>query len=140
MTFLSSLKADREHLVVAIQAGRYAFAGFVITLLVAGSYWAIAEFLRVDPMLSLCIVFAVFTVVSYFTHGTFSFRGHGTRDRQHVRLIRFTIVNLLGFGSNQFFVWLLVKKLHGPNWWPVIPIIFITPLLTFALHRKWVFG
>ncbi|QIL01646.1 GtrA family protein [Sphingomonas sinipercae] len=122
------------------QAYRYAFAGGVITLLVAGSYWAISEFLHVDPMLSLAVVFLFFTAVSYVTHGAFSFRGHGSRDRQHVRAARFLAVNLLGFAANQFFVWLLVKQLGGPTWWPVIPIIFVTPVLTFALHRRWVFG
>ena len=133
------LPVEHQHRLVAMQAARYALAGIVITLLVAASYWAIAEYLDVDPMLSLTIVFVFFTVVSYFAHGEFSFRGHGDRDRQHVRLFRFLLVNLLGFASNQFFVWLLVKKLGGPNWWPVIPIIFVTPVLTFALHRRWVY-
>lgn len=136
----SILRPLSDRWTVAVQAGRYAFAGAVITLLVAASYWAIAELLGVDPMVSLTIVFIVFTIVSYVTHGSFSFRGHGSRDQQHVRLLRFTVVNLLGFATNQFFVWLLVKKLGGPTWWPVIPIIFVTPVLTFALHRKWVFG
>ena len=137
--FSSLLQLDSEHREVATQAFRYALAGMIITLLVAASYWGIAEFLDVDPMLSLTIVFVFFTVVSYFAHGEYSFRGHGERDRQHVRLMRFLVVNLLGFASNQFFVWLLVKKLGGPNWWPVIPIIFVTPVLTFALHRRWVY-
>jgi len=131
---------DGERRTLLLQAVRYGFAGGVITLLVALSYWLIAEFLHVDPMVSLTLVFLFFTVVSYFTHGNFSFRGHGARDRQHVRLLRFLGVNLLGFATNQFFVWLLVKKLGGPNWWPVLPIIFFTPLLTFALHRRWVFS
>jgi putative flippase GtrA len=139
MSFLTFLPFDAERRVVAVQVARYALAGMVITLLVAGSYWAIAEFLDVDPMVSLTIVFVFFTGVGYFTHGEFSFRGHGERDRHHVRLFRFLVVNLIGFASNQFFVWLLVKKLGGPNWWPVIPIIFITPILTFALHRRWVY-
>jgi len=135
---LSTISSERR--AVFTQAARYAFAGMAITLLVAGSYWAIAEFLRVDPMVSLLAVFIVFTFVSYFTHGTFSFRGHGDRDRQHVRLGRFLVVNIIGLATNQFFVWLLVKHWHGPNWWPVIPIIFVTPVLTFVLHRRWVFG
>jgi len=139
MTLLSSLKLDRAHIRVAMQAARYAIAGFVITLLVAFTYWAIAEFMSVDPMVSLTIVFIVFTVISYFTHGSFSFRGYGERDRHHIRLLRFTMVNLIGFAVNQFFVWFLVKKLHGPTWWPVIPIICVTPLLTFSLHRRWVY-
>ena len=50
------------------------------------------------------------------------------------------ITNTAGFLSNQFFVWLLVKQMGGPTWWPVIPIIFVTPLLTFTLNRRWVFG
>ena len=137
---LSTLPLAPEHRRVVVQAARYGFAGMVITLLVAASYWAIAEFLNVDPMVSLTIVFLFFTIVSYFAHGAFSFRGHGERDRQHIRLLRFLIVNLIGFGTNQFFVWLLVKHLDGPTWWPVIPIIFVTPLLTFALHRRWVFA
>ena len=135
---LSIISPERRAIVT--QAARYAFAGMVITLLVAGSYWAIAEFLHVDPMLSLLVVFIAFTFVSYFTHGSFSFRGHGERDRQHVRLVRFLVVNLIGLATNQLFVWLLVKHMHGPNWWPVIPIIFVTPALTFVLHRRWVFG
>lgn len=134
------LPLDRERRIIALQAMRYGLAGMIITLLVAASYWAIAEFLGVDPMVSLTIVFIFFTFVSYFAHGAFSFRGHGARDRQHIRLTRFLIVNLIGFATNQLFVWLLVKHLGGPNWWPVIPIIFVTPVLTFLLHRRWVFG
>lgn len=139
MIFPTLLPLDPKRRAVVSQAARYALAGMAITLAVAASYWAIAEFLAVDPMLSLTIVFLFFTVVSYFTHGAFSFRGHGARDRHHVRLARFLLVNLAGFATNQFFVWLLVKRLSGPNWWPVIPIIFVTPILTFALHRRWVY-
>lgn len=140
MTFPAFLRPGDERWDIAVQAARYGFAGMVITLMVAASYWAIAEFLSVDPMVSLTIVFIVFTFISYITHGAFSFRGHGSRDQQHLRLLRFSIVNILGFATNQFFVWLLVKRLDGPTWWPVIPIIFFTPVITFALHRKWVFG
>lgn len=131
---------DPERRTIAVQAIRYAVAGAIITLLVAASYWAVAEFLHVDPMVSLTLVFLFFTGVSYVTHGAFSFRGHGSRDRSHVRATRFLIINLLGFATNQLFVWLLVKQIGGPTWWPVIPIIFITPLLTFTLHRRWVFA
>ena len=131
---------DPERRAVAVQAARYAFAGAVITVLVAASYWAVAEFLHVDPMLSLALVFLFFTGVSYVTHGAYSFRGHGARDRTHVRATRFLIINVAGFLTNQLFVWLLVKELGGPTWWPVIPIVFVTPLLTFTLHRRWVFA
>jgi putative flippase GtrA len=122
------------------QMARYAIAGGTITVLVAASYWALAEFGGVDPMVSLAVVFVFFSMVSYVVHGLFSFRGHGARDRHHVRGARFMIVNIIGFLVNQFFVWLLVKQMGGPTWWPTVPIIFVTPLLTFALHRRYVYS
>ena len=131
---------DRERRTVALQAARYAFAGLVITILFSASYWAVADLGGLDPMLSLTLVFLVFTAVSYVTHGAFSFRGHGGRDRQHVRATRFLVVNVIGFLLNQLFVWLLVKQLGGPTWWPIVPFILVTPWVTFALHRRWVFG
>lgn len=123
-----------------LQIARYGFAGLVITILFSISYWLVTEVGGVDPMVSLTIVFLVFTAISYVTHGVFSFRGHGGRDRHHVRASRFLVVNVIGFLLNQFFVWFLVKFLGGATWWPIVPFILVTPWVTFALHRKWVFG
>ena len=134
------LPLNEDHSAVFVQAVRYAFLGLVITILFSASYWAVTEVAGVDPALSLTLVFLAFTAVSYAAHGAFSFHGHGQRDRQGVRASRFLVVNLIGFALNQLFVWLLVKQLHGPSWWPILPFIFITPWMTFFLHRKWVFG
>ncbi len=131
---------DPERRTMLFQLIRYALAGFAITLAVAGSYWAITDLLHVDPMVSFTIVFLVFSGVSYFTHGEYSFRGHGTRDRHHIRMGRFFAINVLGFLVNQGFIWLLVKQWNGPTWWPTIPMVFVTPLLTFALHRRFVYA
>ena len=122
------------------QIVRFGLSGGLLTLLVAGGYWVIATFLHVDPNLSLLIVFLIASGIGYLLHSRFSFRGHGSRDNAHVRTGRFLVTNSLGFISNQLFVWLLVKQMGGPTWWPVIPIVLVTPVLTFTLNRKWVFG
>lgn len=122
------------------QLVRFGLTGGLLTVLVAGGYWAIATFAGVDPMISLTIVFLLATGLGYLLHSRFSFRGHGARDRAGVRTLRFLTVNCSGFAVNQLFVWLLVKQMGGPTWWPVIPILFVTPLLTFSLNRQWVFG
>ena len=122
------------------QLVRFGLTGGLLTLLVAGGYWLVATFLGVEPMLSLTLNFIFFTGLGYVLHSRFSFRGHGSRDNAPVRTARFFTVNVLGFLCNQFFVWLLVKQLDGPTWWPVLPIVFVTPLLTFALNRRWVFA
>lgn len=119
---------------------RFGFVGLVLTALVAASYWVIAALFHVDPNVSMTLVYVVFTGVGFVMHSRVSFKGHGARDRVHVRTTRFFITNGLGFLSNQAFVWLLVKQLGGPEWWPVIPIIFVTPIITFTLNRRWVFG
>jgi putative flippase GtrA len=121
------------------QMVRFGLTGGLLTLLVAGGYWVVATFFGVEPMLSMTLNYLVFTALGYVLHSNFSFRGHGARDKQAVRTMRFFTVNTTGFLVNQFFVWLLVKQLHGPTWWPVIPIICVTPLLTFSLNRRWVF-
>jgi len=135
---LQSLGHERR--TVLLHLVRYALAGFAITLAAAGSYWAITDLLHVDPMVSYAIVFIVFSGISYITHGEYSFKGHGTRDRHHIRMGRFFAINVLGFLVNQGFIWLLVKQLDGPTWWPTIPMVFITPILTFALHRRFVYA
>ena len=129
-----------ERRAVLLQLVRYGLAGLAITLAAAGSYWAITDLLHIDPMASDGIVFLVFSGISYVTHGEFSFRGHGGRDRHHIRMGRFFAINVLGFLVNQAFIWLLVKQLGGPTWWPTIPMVFLTPLLTFALHRRFVYA
>jgi putative flippase GtrA len=132
--------ADPDRRKLFLQAARYAVAGLVITIAFSASYWAVTEWLHLDPMLSLLLVFLVFSAISFVTHGRFSFDGHGERDRPHVRLARFVAVNVLGLLVNQFWVWLLVKQWHGATWWPTIPFIFVTPWLTFSLNRRWVYA
>ena len=137
---LSSVLRQPEQRAVLLQAARYAAAGVVITITFSAAYWAVAEYFRMDPNLALALVFVVFSGISFLTHGYFSFAGHGERDRPHVRMTRFFVVNVLGFLANQFFVWLLVKQLGGPTWWPIVPFILVTPWLTFVLHRRWVYA
>ncbi len=135
---LTTLPEDLRNIV--LQMSRYAIAGLVITLALSASYWALTDLAGIDPMWSFTAAFLVFWLVSYVTHGAFSFKGHGARDRQHVRATRYLAVTLLGFCLNQFFVWSLVKQMHGATWWPIIPMIFVTPLALFAMMRKYVYA
>jgi putative flippase GtrA len=122
------------------QLVRFALTGGLLTVLVAAGYWVVAELFGVEPLLSMTINYIVFTGLGYLLHSRWSFKGHGSRDKAGARTVRFFTVNTLGFATNQFFVWLLVKQMDGPTWWPVIPVLFVTPFLTFALNRKWVFN
>lgn len=125
---------------MAGQVLRYAFAGLSITVAFAFSYWALSEWVGIAPMVSLTIAFIVFTAISYVTHSRFTFRGHGSRDRPALRTTRFLIANVIGYCVNQLWVWWLVEHLGGATWWPTVPMILVTPWLTFVLQRKWVYA
>jgi putative flippase GtrA len=119
---------------------RFGVSGVLLTIFVAGLYWVLATPFAIDAMVSLTIAYAIGTAAGFVVHSEYSFKGHGSRDRPAVRTARFFMVNGLGFLLNQFFVWLLVKHLDGPTWWPIVPMLFVTPLVTFGLNRRWVFA
>lgn len=131
---------DETRLALIGQVARFGVTGLFLTVLVAGGYWLVERIFGIDPNLSLALVFIAVTGLGYILHSRFSFKGHGDRDQAPLRTARFFVTNVSGFLANQFFVWLLVKQMDGPTWWPVIPIVLVTPILTFTLNRRWVFG
>ena len=127
---------------------RFGITGVGVTLVFSAVYGPIAAngnrlfFLGRGaewPTIAGVIAFVVATVVGRVAHSQISFRGHGTRSRRTAH--RFLVVQLLGFALNQAFIWLLTGPLvHGPWWWPLVPAVFVTPLVTFGLQRNWVFA
>ncbi|MBM6576808.1 GtrA family protein [Microvirga sp. SRT01] len=120
------------------QLVRFGVTGVAVTLFYAAVYWPLATYVM-NPNLAVLVAFVLATAVGRFAHGAVSFRGHGTRDRGTA--VRFTIVQALGFLLNQGFTWALVTGpfVHGPTWWPLVPAVFVVPLVTFGLQRNWVF-
>jgi len=132
--------ADPQARVAFAQLVRYGLIGAAITALGQAVYYVLAETRTTSPLAAIAIAWIVGVIVGYFAHGWISFRGHGERD-DHGRMgIRFVAVNLIGYAINSFWVWLLVERLGGPTWWPILPNIALTPLMTFWLHRRWTFG
>jgi len=117
---------------------RFGFTGVAVTLFYSAVYWPLATFVM-NPNLAVVIAFVLATIVGRFAHGAVSFRGHGTRDKRTAH--RFLIVQFLGLMLNQGFTWLLVTGpfFHGATWWPLVPAVFVVPLVTFGLQRNWVF-
>lgn len=125
---------------VIVQYLRFGLVGLFVTALGVGAYWVPATFFGVAPLLANLLGYAVAVAFGYVLHSRISFRGHGRRDRQGVRTARFFVVSLVSLVLNSLFVWVLTGPLDGPTWWPVIPMLFVTPLVTFSLNRQWVFG
>lgn len=122
------------------QLVRYGLTGGFVTALGAALYWVTATFFGVPPLIANVLAYLLCVAIGYVLHSRWSFRGHGSRDNPARRTSRFFMVSLVSFALNSLFVWLLTGPLDGSTWWPVVPMLFVTPIVTFALNRRWVFG
>jgi putative flippase GtrA len=118
---------------------RFGLVGAFVTALGAAAYLA-AALSGVAPLLANVLAYAVAMATGYVLHSKVSFRGHGSRDNPARRTLRFVMVSLISFGLNSLFVWTMTEPLALPVWTPVVPMLFVTPLLTFTLNRRWVFA
>ncbi len=123
-----------------VQVIRFGVVGGFVTLVGGAVYYFPATFMGVPPLLSNLAAYVVAMGLGYVLHSKVSFKDHGSRDNPAVRTGRFFIVSLVSLGLNSLFVWVLTGLLAGPTWWPLVPMLFVTPAVTFALNRQWVFG
>jgi putative flippase GtrA len=137
----NKLGGTRGLFTIAGQMFRFALTGGFITALGAALYWVTATFMGVHPLIANVLAYLLCVAIGYVLHSRWSFRGHGSRDNPAARTGRFFMVSLVSFGLNSIFVWVLTGPLlDGPTWWPVVPMLFVTPLVTFTLNRRWVFA
>ncbi|ABQ69227.1 GtrA family protein [Rhizorhabdus wittichii RW1] len=130
---------SRERIVLLGQLVRYAVTGVFASLVNIGIYHLLVKLAGFDPNLAWTFGFVGAATTGYVVHGQWSFRGHGGRDRQGVRIARFAIVSLISFALNSLWVWLLVQHMDLPIWSPYPLVLGVTPLLVFWLNRQWVF-
>jgi putative flippase GtrA len=117
---------------------RFGLVGLGSTLLYAAVYWPLATYVM-WPVLAVVIAFAVAVTAGFFLHSRWSFKGH-ERTEDGKTKAQFLAVQTAGMLMNAAFTWIAVDWLHGPTWWPLVPAVLVTPFLTFALNRWWVFG
>ena len=124
------------------QLVRFGLVGGFVTGLYALVYSPLASLELTSPQVANLCGYFVAMVTGYLLHSRWSFRGHGERDNFARTTSRFFVVSLVSLGLNALFVFVLTDSamLNGPWWWPLIPILFVTPLVTFTLNRQWVFG
>jgi putative flippase GtrA len=133
---LSSLPPERR--AVLAQLARFIVSGAFVTALGVGVYALVAIVLRWHPQLGNFLAYAVAMATGYLMHSRWSFRDHGA-ERDHGTKVRFVIVSLASLALNSFWVWLLYTKLQWGRGAPIVPMLFVTPVVTFTLNRQWVF-
>ena len=122
------------------QLVRFGLVGGFVTILGVIFYWVPATFFGIPPLIANLLAYAVAVALGYVLHSKVSFKDHGSRDNVAKRTGRFFVVSLVSLGLNSLFVGILTGPLDGPTWWPLVPMLFVTPAVTFAMNRQWVFG
>jgi len=120
------------------QLMRFVVSGAFVPALGVGVYAIVALALRWHPQLGNFLAYAVAMATGYVMHSRWSFRGHGA-ERDHRTKVRFVIVSLISYALNSFWVWLLFTQLQLGRAAPIVPMLFVTPAVTFLLNRQWVF-
>lgn len=141
LTRLATLMLSRlppERRAVVAQLIRFVVSGAFVTALGVGVYALVALALRWHPQLANLLAYAVAMATGYIMHSEWSFRGHGG-ERTHATKVRFFAVSLVSYALNSFWVWLFTTPMRLDPAWPILPMLFVTPVVTFVLNRQWVF-
>lgn len=133
---LSTLSPERR--TVLAQLVRFVISGATVTALGVAVYAFVALLLHWHPQVGNVLAYLVAMGTGYIMHSTWSFRGHGS-ERTHATRVRFIIVSLISYVLNAFWVWLLFTRLQWGRAAPIVPMLFVTPAVTFTLNRQWVF-
>lgn len=122
------------------QIVRYGISGAGLTAFYSLIYWVLAVPIGIAPLLANTAAFLATVVAGWIVHSRWSFRGHGSRDKPMRQGLVFLAVNIAGFLLNSVWVWLLVEHFGLAPSWPILPIMFVTPWLSFYFNRRWTFG
>jgi putative flippase GtrA len=133
------MKLDSALSPVFGQIIRFGLVGGFVTVVGMAVYYFPATYLGVAPLVSNLLAYLVAMGLGYVLHSNVSFKGHGSRDNPAKRTGRFFVVSLVSLGLNSLFVWVLTGLLDGPTWWPLVPMLLVTPVVTFSMNRYWVF-
>ena len=132
---LSTLSPERRE--ILLQLLRFLISGALVTLLGVAVYALVALVLRWHPQIGNLLAYLVAMATGYSMHSRWSFRDHGRRGQGTIG--KFIIVSLISLGLNSLWVYLITVPLGLGPAWPILPMLFVTPAVTFLLNRQWVF-
>jgi putative flippase GtrA len=120
------------------QLVRFIVTGAFVTALGVGVYAIAALVLGWHPQLANVLAYLAAMATGYVMHSRWSFRDHGTRSRS--TSVKFVVVSLISLGLNSSWIAILTGPMGLSPAWPILPMLFVTPAVTFVLNRQWVFA
>ena len=122
------------------QLSKFASVGVIATGVHALVYGLVGRLL--EPMFANLIAFLIAFVFSYSGHFLWTFRTQTQGQKVHRAFafqLRFLIVAMSGLLLNSLAVWVVTEWLQVDYLYAVFPMVFVVPLVTFALAKLWAF-
>lgn len=137
-----SLPAAPERVALLGQFLSFGLVGAVLSGLSTLAYLLPIMLLHAPPLLANFIAYTLAVTVGFQLHGRLTFvkSAGGSGASVPVRAGRFGAVSLVSLGLNSLFVWALTGPLRLSPLWPLLPMLFVTPVATFWLNRRWVWA
>ena len=124
---------------LAISLLRYGVTGAGLALAFSLAYESVLHVLPGAAQTANGVAFVLTTLLGYHIHSSWSFHSEGHRSPALAGIGKFLIVNLCSFALNGFWVWLLVQQWKFPAHLALLPILTVTPWLSFWFNRTWAF-
>jgi len=122
------------------QVAKFGTVGLFATATHAGVYALCAGLFGIAPLLANLVAFVTAFAISFAGHLQWTFKQEGSYSRMQVRkVIRFLITALLGLALNSLFTWSINDLLNLHYLWALLPMVALTPAVTFVLSKLWAF-
>ena len=122
------------------QLSKFASVGVVATAVHALVYTVAGGLL--EPMLANLIAFIIAFLFSYSGHFLWTFRAQTKGQKIQSAFayqFKFLLVALSGLVLNSLAVWVVTQWLRIDYLYAIGPMVFVVPLVTFALAKGWAF-
>ncbi|MGE3877313.1 MAG: GtrA family protein [Parvibaculaceae bacterium] len=118
---------------------RFGLVGGAATLVHAAVYTGLITWTAIAPQITNLIGFASAVGISAVGHHHFTFRAQAGKRSFLSSSWRLVVPALLGLSLNAFFVYLVEHILSMDARLAIVPMIFVTPVITYGINRSWVF-
>ena len=120
------------------EALRYVVSGIGLAALYSAVYWTLAARFGVPVLIANTVAFAVNLIAGWTLHSRWTFAGRRTSGPAPAAYAGYFAINAASYGLNSLWVWTIVDHLHGSVALSIIPVVTVTPVLTFLLNRAWI--
>jgi len=114
---------------------KYSFVGIFCTGIYFLCMFLLVELSGENPVFSAMIAFLIMTICSFYLNKRFTFGG----AYSHQKLLRFTIVAIIGFSLNFIIMYTVVNLLNFHYLIGEMVTILVIPFVNFCLNHYWTF-